>query len=40
MTCSTARGGTRRTPRRPSSIQTWLAPARNTDWVAARIAFG
>ena len=33
-------GVARRTPRPPSSIQTWLAPVRNQDWVAACIAVG
>ena len=32
--------GVRRTPRRPSAIQPWLAPVRNTDWVAALIGHG
>lgn len=27
----------RPTPRPPSSIQPWLAPTRNLDWIAARI---
>jgi hypothetical protein len=40
MTGCTDLGGARRTPRRASSIQPWLAPVRNTDWVAARLAFG
>jgi hypothetical protein len=40
MTIGTAPGGVQRTPRPPSSIQLWLAPPRNTDWVAARLAFG
>jgi hypothetical protein len=29
-----------RTPRPPSSIQPWLAPARNHDWLAALIGLG
>jgi hypothetical protein len=40
MAGSTDPGVAQRTPRRASSIRTWLAPARNHDWVAARIAFG
>jgi hypothetical protein len=33
-------GRERRTPRRASSIQLWLAPVRNQDWMAARIGLG
>jgi hypothetical protein len=40
MTVCPDPGGAQRTPRRASSIQMWLAPVRNTDWVAARLAFG
>ena len=29
----------KRTPRPASSIELWLAPARNHNWVAARITF-
>jgi hypothetical protein len=32
--------GARRTPRRASSIQTWSAPVRNADWLAALVGFG
>jgi hypothetical protein len=40
MTRCTDLGAALRTPRRPSSICPWLAPVRNYDWIAARIAFG
>jgi hypothetical protein len=32
--------GVRRTPRPASSIQPWLSPVRNHDWVAALIGLG
>jgi hypothetical protein len=40
MTGCTDLARVQRSPRRASSIRVWLAPPRNTDWVAARLAFG
>jgi hypothetical protein len=34
------RRGPNWTPRPASSIQAWSAPARNHDWVEARIGLG
>ena len=36
----TEAGGGRRTPRWASSIQPWVAPERNLDWIAARVGHG
>jgi hypothetical protein len=30
----------KRTPRRASSIQPWVAPERILDWIAARVGHG
>ena len=40
MRFETGPDGARRTPRPASSIQTWSAPVRNADWVAALVGAG